>query len=54
LYISESTYFKGYGEECDENVSECQVCQVMIGHRPHPLAGDDGPYDQSVSRHGDY
>lgn len=26
----------------------------MIGHRPHALAGDDGPYDQPVAGHGDH
>lgn len=51
VFIEDCTYLKWYGEECDEYVSERQVCQVVIGDRPHPLAGDDGPYDQPVSGH---
>lgn len=48
------TYFEGYGEEGDEDIGERQVCQVVVGDRPHPVAGDDGPYDQAVAGHGDH
>jgi len=52
VLIEDFTYLKWYGEECNKYISERQVCQVVIGDRPHPLAGDDGPYDQPVSGHG--
>lgn len=49
-----STYFKWYGEEGDEYVGESQVGQIVISDRPHPSAGDDSPYDQPVTGHGDH